>query len=335
MPPTDNTTQIPKTEEPKEKTNINVLAVVFGLVIVVVLASSGLYFFYFSQTNTDEVEEKVEIIPVYIVDISTNSNFSVQVFVNDAKVGGAKPPDSLYSSATINEYLKEGSNTLTVSYELSSLPKTPPDFGPRTFSVILKKQNDRLDPKTSSEVLSIDGPVDLSLIEEMGVFKKTFIVEKLSSEAKKMEAEESSEFEPIPINSVSDSDKQSIISILTDLHRAYSDRSQERIEEITSIRNKMASESYGLSYDSFLKFERDYNKQIFENSTWEMEPLKVGDNISFSLSQNKVTVLGKDPIIESTKAEIEGGFLVVEYSSFAFQKTKNGWVLVALGDLAK
>lgn len=300
-----------------------------GIIIAVVPLGVGGYLFISqkSQEPSPSVEKYTGPMPtpLYRIDAATNFRFAIEVLINGGRVATAKPPRELFSGATVNEHLKTGENILAVKYEVLPMDPEHGAYGPVTFHVEIKQQTDWKDPATAKLLVSVRGPTEpFPPVGTRGTETATFVV----SSSVVSSAEEPATTQAV--GRITDTHRKKIFTIIKQLHAAYSAKDTDKILKLTRERNKAAAKTYGQTFKAFEQFERQYMQQLFSNPKWRMKPLRLGDNVKFAVDGNKVVVSGQDPILASPRITIQGGFLIVEYSRFVFQKSDADWILVDL-----
>ena len=124
------------------------IGVILGIIVAVIILGIGSY----------GLLSRTESTSLYWIDVDTNSRFSVKVLVNGVVVTTAQPPRELFSSATVNEHLKNGVNKLVVEYEVLPVDSEYGEYGPETFTVSVKEQTDWKNPDTIQVLNTITGP---------------------------------------------------------------------------------------------------------------------------------------------------------------------------------
>ncbi len=118
-----------------------------------------------------------EDVPFYVVDGQTAMRFRIEIFVNGIKVAEAKPPRQTLFMATVNQYLKDGTNELHVDYEVVDVPAESAPYGPPTFEVRVKQQPASSRARKWRTVVSLEGPTTGELtVGDRGTKRTTFKV---------------------------------------------------------------------------------------------------------------------------------------------------------------
>lgn len=256
--------------------------------------------------------------PLYAIDAATGFRFKIAISLNGVKVVTAEPPRNLNAMATVNERLKDGTNTLTVDYEVLSVEPGSEIYGPKSFTVQVKRQADWNDPRTASVVASVEGPTEPFLPVGTRASKTaTFTVSLPGQPASTQVSGEA----------VTAADRAAVFGIIRKLHTAYATKDLDGVLSLTQGRIETLAKTYGRTVEQTQESERQYLQTLFANPQWSMNPVNL-DGAQVALEGNQMVVSRSAPIVSSPKIPIQGGFLLVEHARFVFQRRGAGWKLV-------